>query len=181
MPLLLVSGNYAYGIIKMSTPQIVTQDVFKATARDHRVSKEESERWGFDKKDSLYSYKFELVYSFRKPKRVSKPKGLQNFTKVTKIRIPKIQQNIFDIDEILNLIIGKDIKLAISKMSGITNDSVKSVSRPQLTFLHLMLHRLYDQKSAPEEQLKTWHTVVSDEMSRRGLKHYYKNKMDAVK
>ncbi len=78
IPLILVSGNQAYGIIKLNEPSKIDAEGFKKFMPSHRVSKEEAEKWWPDAK-GLNRFTFRNVKMFPKPKKVKVPQGVQKF------------------------------------------------------------------------------------------------------
>jgi len=185
-PLLLVSGTFAFGIIRLDSPQEIDQKMFQTLKQEHKITDEEAKTWGFDKKDKLYAYRVHVDYLYPKPKKIIKPKGLQNFTEIENIRVIKDQEEkkMLNVDEVVGLITDNNIQKSIMKLEMITPSELKKISRAQLIFIHLLLHRIYDnadrqKKNSPSnENLANWHSFVKQEMINRGIKHFWKNKLD---
>ena len=95
--LLLVSGDFAYNIIKLLKPLKINQKEFKALEHEHLITPDEAKKYGFDKKDVLFAYKFTIEYSYPKPVKIVKPRGLQNFTELKNIKVPKEEKKLEEI------------------------------------------------------------------------------------
>ncbi|MEM2174144.1 MAG: hypothetical protein QXI58_00765 [Candidatus Micrarchaeia archaeon] len=76
-PLLLVSGNKAYGIIKLESPIKINKTLFDKLYPIHLITEEERKKWGFN--FPLYLYPIEILELFEKPKKIKVPKGTQTF------------------------------------------------------------------------------------------------------
>ena len=60
------------------------------------------------------------------------------------------------------------------KLEEISPESLKDVSNTTLTVLHLRVHQIYTRRikqNIDAEFLKSKHSIIKDEMNRRGLKH----------
>jgi len=77
-PLILVSGDLAYGVIKLKTPTEIDLDKFFDLAKGHLISEVERQKWWPGKKQ-LYAYAFEIVTRYDKPRPVIVPRGTQTF------------------------------------------------------------------------------------------------------
>lgn len=77
-PLYLVSDNKVYGIIKLRKAEKIKLEEFDDLKKKHLISEKEREKWWEDK-ETLFSYKFNILEKFKVPKDFSVPKGAQTF------------------------------------------------------------------------------------------------------
>lgn len=81
-PLLLVSGNLAYGIVKLGKPKEISKEELEKTYKKHRVSPKEAKRW-WKEFDRLYLYPVKVIERFDIPIPVEVPKGTQTFADIS--------------------------------------------------------------------------------------------------
>lgn len=79
-PLLLVSKDKAYGIIKLEKPFKIGKKEFIELFPFHLVTEEELKEWNF--RFPLFAYPFQIIKLFKKPKKVKVPLGVQTFFEV---------------------------------------------------------------------------------------------------
>ncbi len=91
-PLILISGDQAYGIIKLKVPKQITLEEFRKLECEHRISERERKKWWPDKK-SLYAYEFTVVEKYEAPKGVEIPQGVQTF--IQDVVFPENQDVVF--------------------------------------------------------------------------------------
>lgn len=82
-PLYLLSGKYAYGIIKLGKPRLINMTQFKQLAESHRVTEAERLKW-WPHKDILYLYPVTFVRRWETPRQWKVQHGAQNFVKDVK-------------------------------------------------------------------------------------------------
>ena len=78
IPLILVSGDQAYGTIKLNKPEQIDIKEFEKMESSHRVSEEEREKWWPDAKN-FFLWKFDIIDLYRFSKKVHVPQGVQKF------------------------------------------------------------------------------------------------------
>jgi len=77
-PLILVSEDKAYGVIKLKVPKRISLKEFEKLKCDHKISEKEREAWWPGKK-SLYAYEFTVQERYDTPKGIAVPQGVQTF------------------------------------------------------------------------------------------------------
>jgi hypothetical protein len=87
-PLLLISGDYAYGIISLGEAMGITQQDFNSLSEKHRIGQDEARKLGFDRRKDLYMYKINSLHTYPQRVRIEKPKGMQTFARISEIRVP---------------------------------------------------------------------------------------------
>jgi hypothetical protein len=85
LPLVLVEGNEALGVIKLLEPVEIDYEEFVRSFDVHRVTVEEVERWWGDF-DVLYLYPVRILVRFPEPVRVYVPRGVQTF--IREVEVP---------------------------------------------------------------------------------------------
>lgn len=83
-PLILVSDNKAYGVIKLRQPEKISLEQFDDLKKEHMISEEERQKW-WPGKDTLFTYKFNILQKFDPPKDYKAPEGVQVFIKDVKL------------------------------------------------------------------------------------------------
>jgi len=78
IPLVLISGKEAFGIIKLEEPEKISLEEFDKKQSSHRVSDQEREEW-WPKAEELYHWPIKIVEMFKKTKPVKVPQGVQKF------------------------------------------------------------------------------------------------------
>ena len=68
-PLYLVDEEFAYGIIKLKAPNPLSMVMFRNLRNRHFILDEEKSAW-WGTKNKLYSYEFDLIEKFDKPKKI---------------------------------------------------------------------------------------------------------------
>lgn len=79
-PIYLLSGDLAYGIIKLGEPKEINLEQFKSLESKHRIGEEERLKWWKDAK-TLYYYPVSFIRRWDHPKRWKKQQGAQMFVK----------------------------------------------------------------------------------------------------
>ena len=79
-PIYLLSGDFAYGIIKLGQPKEISLTEFKELFPKHQVSEEERLKW-WPKATLLYYYPVSFIRRWDHPKRWKKQQGAQLFVK----------------------------------------------------------------------------------------------------
>lgn len=82
--LALVSGNKAYGIIKLREPEKINLEQFDNLKKEHMISEKEREKW-WPGKETLFKYQFNILKKFDPPKDYTPEKGVQVFIKEVKL------------------------------------------------------------------------------------------------
>ena len=88
-PLILVSGDRAYGLIKLKIPKQISLKEFESLYPRHRISKKEREDW-WPRKEHLYAYEF-TIEKYETPKNVEVPPGIQTFIQDVKFEKAKMR------------------------------------------------------------------------------------------
>ena len=86
-PLLLIESKRALGIIEYGEPQEIDWKAFEKYRDVHRVTKEEAERWGWTKYETLWMYPIRVLKVFDRPIEVDYPAGPQVFVSIEKIKL----------------------------------------------------------------------------------------------
>jgi len=82
---ILVSGNKAYGFIRLEEPKEISLSGFEALRTKHRITDDEREEWWPDKK-ILFYYEIRDFIDLDKPQTVSVPRGVQTFIKQVNLK-----------------------------------------------------------------------------------------------
>ncbi|HDN73723.1 MAG TPA: hypothetical protein ENG16_01695, partial [Archaeoglobus sp.] len=148
--LILVSGKYAYGIISIGPATPISKKEFDALRNKHRITEEEFKKWGWKGKQ-LYYYPISLVEKFIPPKKVKIKRGTQSFIK--KVVFLKL--------------VRKDVE-----PSELTNQ--------ELIYWHAKLHCYFQNRphNWSYEDIVNLHTLIVQEMKKRGLKHVNYDALD---
>jgi len=102
LPLYLIEGNKALGIIILHKPKYLSLKEIKKLRKKHRVSDKEIKAWWPEKK-FLYYYPVELVSKFEPPKEISRPEGAQTWlTSVTFKKLDFTDPNDLTDEELLD-------------------------------------------------------------------------------
>lgn len=110
MPLILVSGKSAYGVIKIRPPELITLTQF-STYRDlHQITDKERQEW-WPGKNSFWMYPLDLITKYKKPRPVTVPRGVQTFIADVKFKkagsvtgwgLVKPSYRIFELEDLNN-------------------------------------------------------------------------------
>lgn len=82
IPLILIEGNFALGIIILEDPQEVDRESFKRTRKQYKNLDERVDKW-----EKLYLYPIRIILRFREPVEVEVPMNKQTYLRV--IELPK--------------------------------------------------------------------------------------------
>jgi len=168
-PLLLCSGEYAYGVVVLEMPIEIDLEEFKKLEDKHCISEKlRQQLWPEDKKLYAYDFKFERLEKIMKFKKV---KGFQSFIRASKIKF--IKEGLDLEDWILNYELIPD-EIQETRIKGITAEELSKLSRRELIFLHARLHQLWGkffaekkEEKLSRETLVNTHFFVIQEFKRR--------------
>lgn len=82
-PLYVVDDDYAYGVIVLKPPVLISLKTFKKLANQHMISDAERIKW-WGNRHYFYAYGFDIIEKFDIPRRISIPQGAQTFVKCVK-------------------------------------------------------------------------------------------------
>lgn len=123
--LYLIEDSLCYGIIRLKMPDKIGVTEFNEFQKKHQVTDAERTKW-WPNKEVLYSYPFDVIERFPKPKRVSVPQGVQTFVKDFEFLVEIEQEMIHNIKEYdpakLNIdVLKDDWRIAHAWYSSIKN------------------------------------------------------------
>ena len=89
----LVSGNKAYGFIRLKEPKQIDLENFEELRKSHQVSEQERLAWWKDK-EKLYFYEIRDFIPLEEPQEVSVPKDVQIFIPEVRLKEEELEEGI---------------------------------------------------------------------------------------
>jgi hypothetical protein len=101
-PLILCSGSYAYGELRLAKPKVITLKEFNERYKEHRVPSRDRRKWWPDATE-LYFYAYDEWKPFDLPRRVAVPAGVQTIMGDVKFLDEEVNQMGQDINVNFNM------------------------------------------------------------------------------
>jgi len=160
VPLVLVSGKKAYGVIRLHKPNKIDLNGFDLTRMGHLISDKERVDWWGGWRKEFYAYDFDIIEKYQKPRSVIAPRGAQTFIEDVKFEdavrkasawgLAKPSYRIFSLEDLKNTP-GFDKGRAVieSKFDGVRarvergdNGEVRIMTDPEETATPIKTKRL---------------------------------------
>ncbi len=129
-PLILVSGQNAYGVIRLNAPKAISLEEFSNLEKHHKISEEERSSWWPDKK-ILFAYTFDFFAKYPEPILIESSSGTPIIKQVKFIKNSKVWKwakpgyRIFEIED-LKEIPGYKGKIVVdTKLDGVRIQVIK--------------------------------------------------------
>ena len=129
--LILVSGKYAYGYIRLQSPKAIDIKEFEALKNVHRISDAERIKW-WGKAKKLYLYKIKAFYPFERRRRVRVPAGVQTFIRNVQFAHELIKDINYDPSKVPNDVLADDFRIAMAWYASIKQGKKMKYTKGQI-------------------------------------------------
>lgn len=179
-PLLLCSGEYAYGVVVLEQGIEIDLKKFEELRGKHFVSDGlRKNLWPNSKNLYIYDFLFEKIDNIIKFKKV---KGFTDFIEISKIEFVQKELDLKDWVANFTLLPDEFLKIYIEKL---TSEALSKISREELICFHIRQHYLWGRKFEGifwNESLAKAHCLTIQEFEKRkpSLKHEAQDSLDKI-